>query len=120
MRKSLELARVLVVDDELSSRLTLQTLLEAGGDSVDVAGWGGGGLSQAGPGPNPQGPGRGRGGVRRGRGGIGGRGLLEAGPGQIRTGPERSGGGIAASRPAGAFVCPGEAISARYGVGDSL
>src|ERR1039457_4988628 len=38
MRKSLELARVLVVDDELSSRLTLQTLLEAGGYSVDVAG----------------------------------------------------------------------------------
>jgi len=27
MPKSLELARVLVVDDELSSRLTLQTLL---------------------------------------------------------------------------------------------
>jgi CheY-like chemotaxis protein len=38
MPKSLELARVLVVDDELSSRLTLQTLLEAGGYSVDVAG----------------------------------------------------------------------------------
>lgn len=38
MRKRLELARVLVVDDELSSRLTLQTLLQAGGYSVDVAG----------------------------------------------------------------------------------
>jgi len=38
MPKSLELARVLVVDDEVSSRLTLQTLLEAGGYSVDVAG----------------------------------------------------------------------------------
>jgi CheY-like chemotaxis protein len=38
MPKNLELARVLVVDDELSSRLTLQTLLEAGGYSVDVAG----------------------------------------------------------------------------------
>ncbi|SRR5579871_6336398 len=38
MPKRLELARVLVVDDELSSRLTLQTLLEAGGYSVDVAG----------------------------------------------------------------------------------
>ena len=38
MSKNLELARVLVVDDELSSRLTLQTLLEAGGYSVDVAG----------------------------------------------------------------------------------
>ncbi len=38
MPRTLELARVLVVDDELSSRLTLQTLLEAGGYSVDVAG----------------------------------------------------------------------------------
>jgi len=38
MARSLEMARVLVVDDELSSRLTLQTLLEAGGYSVDVAG----------------------------------------------------------------------------------
>ena len=38
MPKRLDLARVLVVDDELSSRLTLQTLLEAGGYSVDVAG----------------------------------------------------------------------------------
>jgi CheY-like chemotaxis protein len=38
MPKSLELARVLVVDDEVSSRLTLRTLLEAGGYSVDVAG----------------------------------------------------------------------------------
>jgi CheY-like chemotaxis protein len=36
-RRSLELARVLLVDDELASRLTLQTLLEAGGYSVDVA-----------------------------------------------------------------------------------
>jgi CheY-like chemotaxis protein len=31
------LARVLLVDDELPSRLTLQTLLQAGGYSVDVA-----------------------------------------------------------------------------------
>ena len=38
MRKSLDLARVLVVDDELSTRLTLQTLLQAGGYRVDVAG----------------------------------------------------------------------------------
>jgi len=38
MPKSLDLARVLLVDDEISSRLTLQTLLEAGGYSVDVAG----------------------------------------------------------------------------------
>jgi len=38
MSRNLELARVLVVDDEVSSRLTLQTLLEAGGYSVDVAG----------------------------------------------------------------------------------
>jgi len=38
MRKRLNLARVLVVDDELSSRLTLQTLLQAGGYRVDVAG----------------------------------------------------------------------------------
>jgi len=38
MRKSLDLARVLLVDDELPSRLTLQTLLRAGGYSVDVAG----------------------------------------------------------------------------------
>ncbi|MGA2136089.1 MAG: response regulator [Bryobacteraceae bacterium] len=38
MPKSLDLARVLVVDDELSSRLTLQTILEAGGYTVDVAG----------------------------------------------------------------------------------
>jgi CheY-like chemotaxis protein len=36
-RRNLELARVLLVDDELASRLTLQTLLEAGGYSVDVA-----------------------------------------------------------------------------------
>jgi CheY-like chemotaxis protein len=33
----LELARVLLVDDEIASRLTLQTILEAGGYSVDVA-----------------------------------------------------------------------------------
>jgi CheY-like chemotaxis protein len=38
MPKNLELARVLVVDDQLSSRLTLQTLLQAGGYAVDVAG----------------------------------------------------------------------------------
>ncbi len=38
MPRRLDLARVLVVDDELASRLTLQTLLEAGGYSVDVAG----------------------------------------------------------------------------------
>lgn len=36
-RPSLELARVLVVDDDLASRLTLQTLLEAGGYRVDAA-----------------------------------------------------------------------------------
>ncbi len=34
---SLELARVLLVHDELAPRLTLQTLLQAGGYSVDVA-----------------------------------------------------------------------------------
>lgn len=33
----LELARVLVVDDDIASRLTLQTVLQAGGYSVDVA-----------------------------------------------------------------------------------
>ena len=32
-----ELARVLVVDDDPASRLTLQTLLQAGGYSVDSA-----------------------------------------------------------------------------------
>ncbi len=36
-RRHLDLARVLLVGDELASRLTLQTLLEAGGYSVDVA-----------------------------------------------------------------------------------
>ena len=36
-RQSLELARVLVVDDDLASRLTLQTVLEAGGYRVDAA-----------------------------------------------------------------------------------
>jgi CheY-like chemotaxis protein len=36
-RHSLELARVLVVDDDLASRLTLQTVLEAGGYRVDAA-----------------------------------------------------------------------------------
>ena len=36
-RRNLDLARVLLVDDELASRLTLQTLLEAAGYSVDVA-----------------------------------------------------------------------------------
>jgi CheY-like chemotaxis protein len=34
---SLELARVLVVDDDPTSRLTLQTVLEAGGYHVDAA-----------------------------------------------------------------------------------
>lgn len=34
---SLDLARVLLVHDELAPRLTLQTLLRAGGYSVDVA-----------------------------------------------------------------------------------
>jgi len=38
MDKGLDLARVLLVDDELSSRLTLETLLRAGGYRVDVAG----------------------------------------------------------------------------------
>src|SRR4028118_1586394 len=33
----LELARVLVVNDDVASRLTLQTLLEAGGYRVDAA-----------------------------------------------------------------------------------
>lgn len=37
MLKSLDLARVLLVGDELASRLTLQTLLQAGGYFVDVA-----------------------------------------------------------------------------------
>src|SRR5215218_3771778 len=36
-RHSLELARVLVVDDDIASRLTLQTVLEAGGYRVDAA-----------------------------------------------------------------------------------
>ena len=36
--KELELARVLVVDDDLSSRLTLKAVLEAGGYLVDAAG----------------------------------------------------------------------------------
>jgi CheY-like chemotaxis protein len=35
--ESLELARVLLVHDELAPRLILQTLLQAGGYSVDVA-----------------------------------------------------------------------------------
>lgn len=35
--KELELARVLVVDDDVTSRLTLQTVLEAGGYCVDSA-----------------------------------------------------------------------------------
>lgn len=34
---SLELARVLIVDDDVASRLTLQTVLRAGGYWVDVA-----------------------------------------------------------------------------------
>src|SRR5690242_20505628 len=33
----LDLARVLLVDDDLTSRLTLQTVLEAGGYHVDAA-----------------------------------------------------------------------------------
>lgn len=36
--QSLDLARVLVVHGELAPRLTLQTILQAGGYSVDVAG----------------------------------------------------------------------------------
>jgi len=35
--KSLELARVLLVDDDATSRLTLQAVLRAGGYSVDAA-----------------------------------------------------------------------------------
>src|SRR5436190_15378393 len=35
--QALDLAAVLVVDDDVASRLTLQTLLRAGGYSVDVA-----------------------------------------------------------------------------------
>lgn len=37
LRKSLELARVLLVDDDATSRLTLQAVLRAGGYSVDAA-----------------------------------------------------------------------------------
>ena len=37
MTGNLQLARVLLVHDELASRLALQTLLQAGGYSVDVA-----------------------------------------------------------------------------------
>lgn len=36
-RRGLRLARILLVDDELTSRLTLQTVLEAGGYQVDAA-----------------------------------------------------------------------------------
>ncbi len=36
-QRSLDLARVLLVDDNLTSRLTLQTVLEAGGYQVDAA-----------------------------------------------------------------------------------
>jgi CheY-like chemotaxis protein len=36
-RKELELARVLLVDDNVTSRLTLKTVLEAGGYAVDSA-----------------------------------------------------------------------------------
>jgi CheY-like chemotaxis protein len=36
-KRGLELARVLLVDDDLTSRLTLQTVLEAGGYQVDAA-----------------------------------------------------------------------------------
>ncbi len=35
--RGLDLARVLLVDDDVASRLTLQTVLEAGGYAVDVA-----------------------------------------------------------------------------------
>src|ERR1700756_2254285 len=35
--RALDLAPVLLVDDDVASRLTLQTLLRAGGYSVDVA-----------------------------------------------------------------------------------
>lgn len=35
--RSLDLARVLLVDDNITSRLTLQTVLEAGGYQVDAA-----------------------------------------------------------------------------------
>ncbi len=35
--RSLDLARILLVDDDLTSRLTLQTVLEAGGYRVDAA-----------------------------------------------------------------------------------
>lgn len=37
IHKDLELARVLLVDDDPTSRLTLQTVLEAGGYHVDAA-----------------------------------------------------------------------------------
>ena len=37
-KQGLDLARVLVVHGELAPRLTLQTILQAGGYSVDVAG----------------------------------------------------------------------------------
>lgn len=37
IRKDLELARVLLVDDDLTSRLTLKAVLEAGGYFVDAA-----------------------------------------------------------------------------------
>ena len=36
-RPNMEIARVLLVDDDLASRLTLQTVLEAGGYRVDAA-----------------------------------------------------------------------------------
>ena len=36
-RRNLDLARVLLVDDNLTARLTLQTVLEAGGYQVDAA-----------------------------------------------------------------------------------
>ena len=35
--RNLDLARVLLVDDDVTARLTLQTVLEAGGYAVDVA-----------------------------------------------------------------------------------
>ena len=37
VKRNLELARVLIVHGDLASRLALQTILEAGGYSVDVA-----------------------------------------------------------------------------------
>ena len=44
--RSLDLARVLLIESDVASRLTLQTLLRAGGYSVDVAGSAAEGLSK--------------------------------------------------------------------------